>query len=320
MKRILIALLGLSVCAAAQTSAPQQTEGTVFPVVISKLQPIAGSLAQVLLQRLPVSANVVIGGVLSGFSFDLTFNGTTASCAYYNADPSGNVNLSCVAPTLTTTPAPATSITRLHQGAWGNLTPVDEGVAQSLGWTVAKGNFLVAFVAGSPGATITGATAYAGTTAYPMLQAACYPIGRQPICLYYLPNAPAVSSIDLAFNESATSTFTLIAAEYNGLSSTAAPIDAGVVADSGYQYSATWTAPQYVAPAGSLVLAGAVSNGGSGTWTAGPEWSLVSSYGGGTAPEAMLQDQAPATSVAVDATGSFVPGYQYFDSIMIAFK
>lgn len=75
------------------------TPGSVYDVTVSKLQPRPGSLAQVLLQRLPVSANVVIGGVLSGFSFDITVNGITLECLYGNADAAGNVMLSCIAPT-----------------------------------------------------------------------------------------------------------------------------------------------------------------------------------------------------------------------------
>jgi hypothetical protein len=318
MRRTTIAILLLSLTpAVAQQASSTLTPGTVYPVSISNLQPVSGSLAQVLLQRLPVSANIVLGGVLSGFSFNVNFNGSTVTCLFGNADPSGAVNLSCVAPMPQVGAQPA--VARVNQGTWGNLVAANEAITQPLGWTVKQGNFLTAFIAGSP-STISGVSASDGTTVYPLSKAICFTSGRSPICLYYLPNAPAVSSISASFYESNQSTFAIIAAEYSGLSPTASPVDAGVAADSGYVNTGTWTTPQYAPSAGVLVLSGAASNKGTGSWTTGTGWTPVGSYGG-TVPAAMLQEQIPSTTPASQsATGTYATGYQYFDSFIIAFK
>lgn len=71
------------------------TEGMVYPVTLSDIQPIANSLAAVLLQRIPVSPNLVIGGVLSGFSFNLTIGGTRLACLY-GGSYAGTATLDCV--------------------------------------------------------------------------------------------------------------------------------------------------------------------------------------------------------------------------------
>ena len=71
------------------------TAGTVYPVVLSSIQPVPDSLAAVLLQRIPLSPNLVIQGVLSGFSFKLAINGVTLTCLTGAATPDGTVTLSC---------------------------------------------------------------------------------------------------------------------------------------------------------------------------------------------------------------------------------
>jgi hypothetical protein len=74
------------------------TPGTVYPLVVSNIQPLTGSPAVPVLNLFQVQPSVLVGGVLSNFSWNLTINGTTLNCVYGAMDTSGNTTMSCIVP------------------------------------------------------------------------------------------------------------------------------------------------------------------------------------------------------------------------------
>jgi hypothetical protein len=74
------------------------TPGTVYPLVVSNIQPLSGSPAVPVLNLFQVQPSVLVGGVLSNFSWNVTINGTTLNCIYGSMDTSGNTTMSCVVP------------------------------------------------------------------------------------------------------------------------------------------------------------------------------------------------------------------------------
>jgi len=323
---VLVTLLSLS--AFGQTVA-NPTSGTVVPVSMSNIAPTEGSLAQALLAKFPLPPNGIIGGLLQQFSWTLNVNGTSYGCLFGNADASGAVNLSCVLSGSDGAPVPPASapIVRVNQGVCGGLLIASEQATCPLGWTTTAGHFLGVEEVSNPGTSVTGVTASDGTHSYPMMQAVAYTTGKQPLYFYYLSNAPAgITAVTASFNQSNSSSATLIPVEYSGMSLAATFVSAAAMSTSGYVNMQTWTAGPYSVPEGALVLAGAASNAGKGAWSAGQGWTLTASYDGGAqttywvAPELMLEEQTPAAGSYVGVGSYAVSGYQFLDSFIVAFK
>ena len=74
------------------------TPGTVYPLVVSNIQPLSGSPAVPVLSLFQVQPSVLVGGVLSNFSWNIAINGVTLNCVYGSMDTSGNTTMSCVVP------------------------------------------------------------------------------------------------------------------------------------------------------------------------------------------------------------------------------
>lgn len=86
---------GIEIIPVAVPVAATFTPGTVYPVVFSNIAPTQGSLAQAVLQKIPVNANLVLQGVLSGFSFNLSVNGVTLTCLT-GSTGTGTLTLNCL--------------------------------------------------------------------------------------------------------------------------------------------------------------------------------------------------------------------------------
>lgn len=216
---------------------------------------------------------------------------------------------------------PAAAIARVNQGAFGALTISSEAVTQALGWTVGSGHFLTVFAAAGSGSIISSVVANPG--AYAMTQAAYLSASHNVIGLYYLPNTTSgINSITINWTSSNGSTVSLEAAEYSGLSTTAAPVSAGLTNDSGFVTVTTWTSSAYTAVASGLLISCSANNGAAGSFTSGSGWTQTASYGGGTTPETTLQEILAPSAGSISGTGTWSVGTagQYYDNAIVEFK
>jgi hypothetical protein len=75
------------------------TPGTVFPLVMSNVQPLTGSPAINVLALFGLKPSVLVGGVLSNFNWNMTINGTLLNCTFGTLTPaSDTMSLSCIVP------------------------------------------------------------------------------------------------------------------------------------------------------------------------------------------------------------------------------
>jgi hypothetical protein len=74
------------------------TPGTVYPLVISNVQPVSGSPAVPVLSLFAVKPYVLVGGVLSNFTWNITINGTLLNCDFGQLGADGSTTMSCIVP------------------------------------------------------------------------------------------------------------------------------------------------------------------------------------------------------------------------------
>jgi hypothetical protein len=74
------------------------TPGTVYPLVISNVQPVSGSPAVPVLSLFAVKPYVLVGGVLSNFTWNITINGTMLNCDFGQLGTDGSTTMSCIVP------------------------------------------------------------------------------------------------------------------------------------------------------------------------------------------------------------------------------
>ena len=77
------------------------TPGTVYPVVLSNVQPVSGSPAVPVLSLFAVQPYVLVGGVLSNFTWNMTINGMLLNCDFGAMSTTGTTTMSCVVPAPT---------------------------------------------------------------------------------------------------------------------------------------------------------------------------------------------------------------------------
>ncbi len=77
------------------------TPGTVYSVVLSNVQPVTGSPAVPVLSLFAVQPYVLVGGVLSNFTWNMTINGTLLNCDFGAMSTTGTTTMSCVVPAPT---------------------------------------------------------------------------------------------------------------------------------------------------------------------------------------------------------------------------
>jgi hypothetical protein len=78
--------------------------GTVFPLVMSNVQPLTGSPAINVLALFGLKSSVLVGGVLSNFNWNMTINGTLLNCTFGTLNTTNDtMSMSCIVP------APVTS-------------------------------------------------------------------------------------------------------------------------------------------------------------------------------------------------------------------
>jgi hypothetical protein len=74
------------------------TPGTVYPLVISNVQPVSNSPAVPVLSLFAVKPAVLVGGVLSNFTWNITINGTLLNCDFGQLGSDGSTTMSCIVP------------------------------------------------------------------------------------------------------------------------------------------------------------------------------------------------------------------------------
>jgi hypothetical protein len=213
----------------------------------------------------------------------------------------------------------------VNQGSFGDLTVSSSNVTQSLGWTVGSNRFFVLQIAGTTelNANINSVTAYAGATPYAMTLAADMDGSHGSAVLYYLPNASAINSINVNFNNLNGSQVDLIAAEYSGMSTTASVINPAVTLDSGYTSAMTWSVGPYTATAGNLLLTGTTiaTYATADALTPGTGWSEVGALTSGSSGWVdILQQQLSVPAGSYNGTGtSSLSADVYYNSYIVSF-
>jgi len=79
------------------------TPGTVYPIVLSNVQPLTGSPAVPVLSLFGLQPFTLVGGVLSNFNWTMTINGTSLTCTFGALSAAnGTASVNCIVPTTNT--------------------------------------------------------------------------------------------------------------------------------------------------------------------------------------------------------------------------
>jgi hypothetical protein len=92
----------MSIPALASSLVPP-TPGTVYPIVLSNIQPLTGSPAVPVLALFGVQPFTMVAGVLSNFNWSMTINGTALNCTFGAlSTTSASASVNCIVPTTNT--------------------------------------------------------------------------------------------------------------------------------------------------------------------------------------------------------------------------